>query len=186
MRDYLYLGLRLFIIALVGGLSLGATNAVTKGPIAEQNAAAANAARSYVLPIADTYERVEVSPEGEYASIKEVYAGTKDGARVGVTVKLVTKGFGGDMELTVGVAADGSITGIRVGTHSETPGLGAKAQDDAFAAQYVAKLAPLAVVKGAAGDAEISAITGATITSVAVTDAANLAAKFASEQGLLG
>ncbi len=186
MRDYLHLGLRLFIIAIIGGLALGATNAITKDSIEAQNQAEATAARAYVLPEADFYEKLDIAPEGEFASIEEVYEGlVKPFDRVGVTVKLTTSGFGGGIELTVGVDMEGSITGVRVGTHSETPGLGAKAQDDAFTAQYMGKLAPLTVIKGDSGDTEISAITGATITSEAVTNGANLAARFVMEQGLL-
>ncbi len=186
MRDYLHLGLRLFLIAIIGGLALGGTNAITKDRIAEQNQAEAIAARSYVLPQAAVFEQAAITPEGEYASIQEVFIGVgQDGNKAGATVKLTTSGFGGGMELTVGVGADGSITGVRVGTHSETPGLGAKAQDDAFASQYAGKLAPLTVVKGDSGEVEISAITGATITSEAVTDGANLAARFVAEMGLL-
>ncbi len=186
MRDYLRLGLKLFVIALVGGLALGGTNAITKDRIEEQNRAEAIAARSQVLPSAAVFEQITIAPEGEYASIQEAYAGLgQDGAKAGVTIKLETGGFGGSMELTVGVGPDGAITGVRVGTHSETPGLGAKAQDDAFTDQYKAKLAPLTVVKGDSGESEISAITGATITSDAVTNAANLAARFAVETGRL-
>ncbi len=186
MRDYLHLGLRLFIIAIIGGLALGATNAITKDRIAEQNQAEAIAARSFVLPLAAVFQQAAVESEGEYASIQEVFIGVgQDGENVGATVKLETSGFGGSMELTVGVGADGAIQGVRVGTHSETPGLGAKAQDDAFANDFEGKLAPLTVVKGDSGATEISAITGATITSEAVASGANLAARFVMEQGLL-
>lgn len=186
MRDYLQLGLKLLIIALVGGLALGATNAVTEGPIAQQEIAEADAARFTVLPAAESFEKLAFEPGGEYAGIDEVYAGTSGGKTAGYTVKLTVKGFGGDMALTVGVNTDASISGVKVGTHSETPGLGAKSQDESFTAQFNGKPAPLSVVKGkASAGSDIAAITGATITTAAVTDGCNLAVRFVQEQGFL-
>ena len=83
------------------------------------------------------------------------------------------KGFGGTVGLTVGVS-DGAITGVRIGSHSETPGLGAKAADEAFYGQFAGKSGELTVTKtGAVTDQEINAITAATITSKAVTGAVN-------------
>ena len=79
--------------------------------------------------------------------------------------------------------ADGNIAGIKVTGHAETPGLGAKAQtDSAWVAQY----------QGAAADGQlmvtkdggtINAITGATITSRAVTDGVNTAAAYIATLG---
>ena len=74
MRDILRLGLKLLIISAVGGLALGLTNAVTEGPIQEQQVAAADEARKQVLPGAETFEALEPA-EG----LDETYAG-RDGS----------------------------------------------------------------------------------------------------------
>ena len=88
-------------------------------------------------------------------------------------MSVTAKGFGGDIQLTVGVK-DGVVTGVRIGTHSETPGLGARAAEEKFYGQFTGKSGALSVIKtGEAGDSEINAITAATITSTAVTNAVN-------------
>ena len=59
----------LLIITLIAGLALGGTYALTKDPIAEQAALAAENARKAVLPGADAFEKLELTegaePEGE-------------------------------------------------------------------------------------------------------------------------
>ena len=74
MRDILRLGLKLLIISAVGGLALGLTNAVTEGPIAAQQVAAADEARKQVLPGAETFEALD-AVEG----LDEAHAG-RDGS----------------------------------------------------------------------------------------------------------
>ena len=65
----------LCVIALVAGAALGTTNALTKGPIAEQAARAAEAARAAVLPAAERFEQVEVA-EGAPAIRAWMHPGT--------------------------------------------------------------------------------------------------------------
>ena len=75
-----------------------------------------------------------------------------------------------------GISTDGTVTGVSILSISDTPGLGMNAEKESFRDQYK-KAAPaggFTVIKnGTAGDTEISAMTGATITSQAVTDAVN-------------
>lgn len=85
----------------------------------------------------------------------------------------------------VGISKDGKITGVEIGNHSETPGLGSKATEPMFKNQYVDKDVSnsLLVVKGSANnDNEISAISGATITSNGVTSGVNAAMKIYNEK----
>ncbi|WP_249316181.1 RnfABCDGE type electron transport complex subunit G [Gehongia tenuis] len=162
---------RLALIALVAGLFLGGTYYITKEPIAEQERMQAQQARQEVLPAAEDFEKLDMQND---AGIEEIYAGKANGGIVGYTVKLTSKGYGGDIVMTVGVNEEG-VTGVKINSHSETPGLGAKADAPIFMNQYVGK-APEAfnVAKGAAsGDDDILAISGATITSRAVTDGVN-------------
>ena len=109
------------------------------------------------------------APEG----LKEAFAGyDADGKLVGKTATIVTKGYGGEIEITVGVDTNGVVTGISVGgsSFSETAGLGARAKEAWFAEQYIGKSSPIALAKDGG---EIDAITSATITSRAVTTAVN-------------
>lgn len=75
-----------------------------------------------------------------------------------------------------GISVDGDITGVVLLDHEETPGLGANAEKDSFTDQYQQSATELEVVKTEpVSDGEILAITGATITSTAVTNAVNSA-----------
>ncbi|MDO4571823.1 MAG: FMN-binding protein [Clostridia bacterium] len=167
MREIVRLGLKLFAIAAVAGLALGATNAVTEEPIAAQQAAAALASRQAVLPAAAGFE------EADAEDIDEAFLGFDEGgALVGCAGRLTVQGFGGPIEVTVGVDTAGRITGVQVGgsDFAETAGLGAKTRDAAFTGQYAGQTAPVALTRDGGG---IDAVTSATISSSAVTEGVN-------------
>lgn len=182
MKDILKLGVTLFAICAVAALVLGVTNNITAPVIEERNIQASNEARKTVLPEADEFKELE----GMNSDIVlEVYEGIKDGQVIGYTIKTSSKGYGGAIELMVGISKDGKITGVEIGNHSETPGLGSKATEPMFKNQYVDKDVSnsLLVVKGSANnDNEISAISGATITSNGVTSGVNAAMKIYNEK----
>ena len=164
MRNLLKLGFKLFLIAAVAGLALGVTNAVTAGPIAEQQIAEANAARLKVLPEAVDFEEIDAAD-----GLDEVYKGYDEaGTLLGATGKITVNGFGGPVEVTVGLGLDGVITGVNVGgsNFKETAGLGAKAKEPWFGEQYIGLSSPVALKKNGG---QVDAITSATITSDAVT-----------------
>ena len=182
MKDILKLGVTLFAICAVAALVLGVTNNITAPVIEERNIQASNEARKTVLPEADEFKELE----GMNSDIVlEVYEGIKDGQVIGYTIKTSSKGYGGAIELMVGISKDSKITGVEIGNHSETPGLGSKATEPIFKNQYVDKDVSnsLLVVKGSANnDNEISAISGATITSNGVTSGVNAAMKIYNEK----
>lgn len=182
MKNIIEMTLKLLIITVVAGLVLGVVYGITKDPIAAQEKAEADAARSSAFPAAPTFEQMNIEIPEEYAIIENVYAAKDaDGNDLGITAAIKTKGFNAGLKMTVGVSADGMITGIVVGSHQETPGLGAKATDAAFSDQYKDKPYDngLVVVKTAPQNAnEIQSITGATITSKGITEAVNKAAQF--------
>jgi len=171
VRDILRLGLKLLIISAVGGLALGLTNAVTEGPIAAQQVAAADEARKQVLPGAETFEALD-AVEG----LDEAHAGRDgSGALIGLTGKITAQGYGGPIEVTVGVGTDGAITGVSVGgaDFKETAGLGARTKEPWFAEQFAGKTAPVQLKQDGG---EIDAVASATISSSAVTQAVDAAA----------
>lgn len=173
MKEILKLGLILFIITAVSAGLLGFANEITKEPIAKQVQQAREEAMKQTLPQAEKYEVVDVDLPEE-SIILEVNAGYKGDALEGFAVKVAPKGFGGSMEVMVGVSKDGILQGVKILSHSETPGLGANAEDASFTSQYEGKSGQLKVVKTTpSAEDEIQAITGATITSKAVTDGIN-------------
>ncbi len=169
MRKIITLGLKLLLIAAVAGLALGFTNAITKGPIDEQTIAAANAARESVLPGVDNFEQIQTE-EG----IDNAYIAYKGGDIAGYTAQITTQGYGGEIEIMVGMDSSGAITGINVGgsNFSETAGLGAKVKNDDFKDQFRGLMPPVVL------NEDIDAVTAATISSRAVTDAVNRVCDF--------
>lgn len=175
----------LLVITLAAGLILGATYVLTKQPIELQQAQQAENARKAVLPSAVSFTELE-TPEG----LDWLYEGKNGDTVAGYAAQITGQGFGGEIEIVLGLDADGIITGVSVGgsNFSETPGLGAKSKEPAFTGQFTGKAAPLTVIKAgeAAGDDTIDAITSATRTSNAVTKAVNKACEIilaATESG---
>lgn len=180
MKENLKLGFILFVVTAIAGLFLGGAYVITKEPIEKQALVEKNQAMQEILPSAETFKPSNVKiPEGTI--IKEVNEGLKGNETVGYAIKVMPKGFGGFIEMMVGISSDGKIGGIKILSHSETPGLGANAPKEPFSGQFRDKgtESQLEVVKtGASGDNQIQAITGATITSKAVTNGVNQAIDF--------
>jgi len=103
---------------------------------------------------------------------KLTYAVSRGGEILGHTVVHTVQGYGGPIELVVGIRTDGTLAGVHVGGDAfrETEGLGAKAKEPAFTDQFQRKQLPLTLGK------DIDAIAGATITSRAIVDGVNDAA----------
>ena len=172
-------------ITLVSGLCLGVVYDVTKAPIEAATIAANNATYKQVLPEAESFDDVEGSTDeianlgfGGVAIESVLEAKDASGAVVGHVINsLSNDSYGGAVKLSIGFDADGAITGVGIRETSDTPGLGLKAKDDDYRNQYVGKnCESLSVTKsGSASDTEINAISGATITSNATTNAVNAA-----------
>ena len=188
MKDALVL----FAITLVSGLCLGFVYDITKGPIEQATIDKNNRTYQEVLSSASSFTEVEGSVEkiaelaasGELAgfggvAIESVLEGTDaSGAAVGYVINsLSNDSYGGAVKISVGFDADGTITGVGIREINDTPGLGLKAKEPKFKDQYIGKnVNTLVVTKtGASAENEIDAISGATVTSNAVTNAVNTA-----------
>ncbi len=185
MNENIRLVIVLGLITLITALLLGFVNQITAPKIAENNKKTLETAMNSLIPDAQ-FESLEVPSEVQTPadtstpSITGVYKATKDGADAGYCVQVLPTGFGGQLTVIVGILPDGTLAGVKVTKHSETPGLGAKAQQDpSWSAQFTGKAADgsLAVAKDGGS---IDAITGATITSRAVTLGVNTAADYVS------
>ncbi|SCI30402.1 RnfABCDGE type electron transport complex subunit G [Intestinibacter bartlettii] len=180
-KDMFKLGLNLLIISAVAALLLALTNSVTASTIAQRNEQANAEARKLVLESAQDFEQVKdvKTDNSKGVKVSEIYeAKDASGNTVGYTLKVLPSGYGGTIELMVGIdSAKGQVSGINVVSNSETAGLGAKSTDPEFSDQYKGKpLEELSVLKnGTPGDTEIKAISGATITSTAVTNGVDAA-----------
>lgn len=170
MKYILRLTLTLLLItAVVAGL-LAFVNELTAGRIDELTRQKAEQAMREVLP-AQNYTPLNAAlPQG----VTEAYRA----GDAGYVVRVAPNGFGGAIDLMVGVRADGTVNGVAVIAHSETASLGANCTREEFRAQYAGGAGPFAV--GQDGGT-IEALTGATVTSRAVTDGVNAALDFVRE-----
>ena len=122
----------------------------------------------------------EVLPADKYDLIKEdgfeYYNATSSGNTVGYVFVEKGKGYGGDVSVMVAIGTDKVIKSVKVlDVSNETPGLGQNSAKEEFYGQYKSKSKGISVVKNAPNEEnnEIKAVTGATITSKAVTKAVN-------------
>lgn len=159
-KNILKLGIVLLLICAISTALLAAVNNLTAPVIALNNEKAQELAKKEVLPDADSFTEIG---EG-------VFKGLKGDDLAGYTVNVTSNGYGGEIEMIVGINSDMTVSGVTILTMSETPGLGAKAKDEKFIGQFAGKNKDLQLKKSQAGDNEINAISGATITSTAVTN----------------
>ncbi len=172
----------LFLICVIVTGLLAGTNAITKDQIAAQAAETERVSRTMVLPSAADFQENTLS--GEDGDIVYYTGVDSSGNTAGYVFTTEAKGYGGTVQVMTGLDGEGKVSGVVILSHDETPGLGANAEKEEFRSQYVGQSvsnAPLSVVKsGQAGEGQILAITGATITSTAVTDAVNQAVELYS------
>ena len=174
----------LTLITVIAGFLLGVVYEVTKTPISQAQETAKKEAWQAVFSdvklgdfkAEDVDQKAAdkaVKDMGVNATIDEVCTAGDAGYVITTTDK---DGFGGNIQITVGIKKDGTINGVSILSISETAGLGMKATEPSFYNQYVNKQADKFVVSKDGGDGEqIDALSGATITSRAVTGAVNAA-----------
>lgn len=167
-KQGLRLGLSLLIITAVAALVLALVNAVTADTIAEHQAAQRQAAMESVAPGATIFSEL-YTENSAIDGITGAYNGT---TFVGYCVEVSPNGFGGAISLMVGVDEGGAVTGVVILNHAETAGLGARADSPEFLGQYTGKSGTITVNSG---DNAIDGLSGATITSKAVTEGVNTA-----------
>lgn len=174
-------------ITVIAGLALGIVYEITKNPIAAAQEAATQAAYAEVFQAASSFEDL-AGFDSEKATAIVADAGYTDdtinncvvakdanGNALGYVITITSSaGYGGNITFSMGLTNEGILNGYSITDISETAGLGMKATetgDDSFASQFIEKAAAIFdVTKGTVeNDQEIKAISGATITSKAVT-----------------
>ena len=177
----------LLVITLVAGFLLGLVYDITLEPIAHQEELANAKACQEVFSDATDFTDVQTDLDTlnqnlkenglEYVTVDAVMEASDDSGQMLGYVLTVTdsEGYGGDIQLSMGVRMDGTLNGISILSISETAGLGMNADTDAFKRQFADKnVEQFTYTKnGASADNEIDAISGATITTNAVTNGVN-------------
>ena len=188
----------LFAITLIVGLMLGFVNELTKEPIARQEELKVQNSCREVVASADSFTEKSFADNSSEAFLQVVERAAENGVKVddsyfeaknaaGETIGYVylltsSEGYGGNIELMTGILTDGSLGGVSILSISETAGLGMKAKEDAFRKQFEGKKTDQIVYtkNGAKADNEIDALSGATITTNAVTNGVNAGLYFIS------
>lgn len=179
VKFILRLAITLFLISAITAGLLAAVNSITAPIIGELNRRKQTDAMAAVVPDAATAVRVDYTdPKG---IVLEVY---KTDSAYAVKVA-APGGFGGTIEMMVGVDQSGTVLGISVINHGETAGLGAVAADksakgEAFRGQFAGLSGTVAVKKDGG---QVEAITGATISSRAVCSGVNAALDYVKNAG---
>jgi Na+-translocating ferredoxin:NAD+ oxidoreductase subunit G len=191
LRDLVKPSIVLLLICFVVTAALAATYLGTRDTIDERGRLDAESARKEVLAAAESFKPVEdlaalINGKPELEKVKEAYIALSGDAVVGYVFSTTTKGYGGNIKITVGVDTKGSVSGVKIGDNTETPGLGTKAAEKPFISQFDNLLPqePLKVVKNSkTKPEEINAVSGATITSKAVVGAVQAALDMTAELG---
>ncbi len=171
LKEFAIPTVALFLICLIATALLAVTNEVTAPKIAELAEKTEIETRQLVLPSASDFGEVKDIPNGgTYVEGKD-----SNGNLVGYVFVTTTKGYGGDVKIMTGIDLEGKVAGISPLELNETAGLGMKAQNESFLSQFEGRVKDIAVNKNSASGNEIQALTGATITSNAVTGAVNAA-----------
>jgi electron transport complex protein RnfG len=178
----------LTITCAVSALALSVIHGLTEEPIEEQKRQALMRAVQEVLPPFDNDPAQETTTivleedEAGAADTVTVYLGTREGQISGVAFQTFGGGYGGFIDIMVGIDLDGRISGVKILEHEETPGLGAKIEEASFRDQFKGKSLDNSVlvngilaVKNDGGD--LDALTGATISPRGVAQAAGAGLK---------
>jgi len=168
MKQLFKFGVILGVICLIATLVLAVTYEVTRPKIEAQLKAEEEAALKEIIPDAESFEAKSIDGI-------DYFEAKKGDLVAGYCIKTTASGYNGFMRMIVGIAPDGILRGVRVLEHQETPGLGARInevrpgeKEPWFLRQFAGKQGRTVTVKK-----DVDSITGATISSKAVSDAVN-------------
>ena len=185
MKDISRLALVLTIIAAGAGLILSLVEGVTREPIAEQRRLQTLKALKAVLPPIDNAPDTDTVTltVGKDRTGRDVartfYRGRKEGELAGVAFKVVApEGYSGNIEIMVGVDEAGTVSGIEILSHAETPGLGDKIAQPGFKDQFKGQSLESADWRVKKDGGDFDQITGATISPRAVVGAVRAGLEF--------
>ncbi len=184
-NEIVKLGLVLLMITSIAGGLLAFSNIVTADLIvaAEEEASSGPEVAMAVVPGSSNFEDMDEDIINEIKNKNEKFIDAKNavdesGDVVGYGIRTLSTvaGYGGDIELFVGISPDGEVVGVKVLSMLETPGLGTNVQNEEFKEQFVGKTddMDIEVVKsGVSEDNQIQAVAGATTSSSSYTSAVN-------------
>ena len=166
-------GINLTLACLLSSAVIAGTYALTAPVAAKSQIALDNKARKELVADAEDFKAID-GKAGWYAALK-------DGQVIAYVVPAESKGYAGAINMLAAIAADGKVIDYAIVSYKETPGLGDKAEKPAFRKQFAGKVAEDLEVVKVHSEKNIQALTGATITSRAVTKGIKEAAEKVTE-----
>jgi electron transport complex protein RnfG len=158
MNDFIRFIAPLLITCIVSAAALSVAFDVTESFIREKQVSGLQATLREVFPAADSF-----SAAAQKIPDAEVYEAGINGSLVGVAVVVSAKGYANAIRILVGIELGSrAISGVRILQESETPGLGSRVREPSFLGQF----------SGKSAEQKFDAITGATVSSSAVINAA--------------
>ncbi len=174
--DFFRFGLILAIVCVFSSGSLTFVYLKTKTAIEDSKLAGVKRLQNELFPEAEKFE-------DESENVKRALG--KNGEYLGKVVSIKSQGYGGDIDMRVGIAKDNTVSAVKVLKHKETPGLGTKALTSEFLSQYKGKKSEnIFLTKDDQKNGRIDAVTGATITSRAVTSGVRAASREKKSDGV--
>lgn len=182
MKETIKLGLILFIFTAIAGGVLALTNGFTSPIIAEIENEASFAAVMKLFPEADDFEEIEeellTDIREKHTSIIEAQRVLKSGEPIGYSFKTESSGYGGTPIVAItGIGSDGSVAGIDVVSHSETPGFGQQIEEESYKDTFKEKSTKeeLIPVESPQEENEVMLISGSTVSSKGILVGINAA-----------
>ena len=160
----------LTLTCFISGIILACVYYITAPVAAQKQVQIKNDTMKVLVKNADNFKPVNGK--------KDWYSAQKGSKTIAYIVPAASKGYGGAIHMLVAVTPDGTVIDFNIVSHNETPGLGSNASEDSFRGQFKDKKAgDLTVTKDKSNKKNIQAMTGATITSRAVTKGVQEAAQ---------
>ncbi|HEY4543354.1 MAG TPA: RnfABCDGE type electron transport complex subunit G [Tissierellaceae bacterium] len=182
MKETIKLGLTLLIIAAISGAVLAGTNEITGPIIAEMEKESTFGAFFELFEEADDFKELDEAVLNDltenHPAVVEAYEAVDSGeGHLGYVLKAKSGGYGGDMFIALGISEEGTVTGIKVVGHSETPSIGDRIEKEEFTDSFVDKSAEgdLKAVAAPSQDDEVQMLSGATVSTNAVLNGINKA-----------
>lgn len=185
MQQLVAIGGRLAVICTVAALVLALANAVTAPVIAQNRQEALNAALRQIVGDRQVGDRVPVDEE-ESEIVRAYYpVGASSSPASRYVVELTGTGYGGEMQILAGIAADGEVFSAVLMQNSETPGLGKEAEDAGYMeGKFIGKgdEEPIPATRSDLPPEEAEAVSGSTITFMGFADALRAGSTFVKER----
>lgn len=170
-------------ISFIVALALSVTNIFTAPKINELSEKEQHKAMSQLIDATSFSENI-FSSDDDIEEFSYYIASDADNNILGYIFITTQKGYGGDIEVMTAVNPNCTVKAIKIlDASSETPGLGQNVTSEKFYSQFFEKTSKISIVKNEADTTnnEIDAVTGATVSSKAVTRAVNQALDYAKQ-----